>query len=151
MHSLFTSFEGRINRKTYWIGTLQVVAAAIVLVLIVAVVSTKSLVGADGGPSSVSTLITILILAACAPLVVKRLQDRNKSPHYAWLLYGPAIVSMIGDLVGFTGTPTEPNGLGYVLAFFNLIIGIWFFIELGFFRGTSGPNGYGLDPLAAQE
>jgi uncharacterized membrane protein YhaH (DUF805 family) len=46
---------------------------------------------------------------------------------------------------------TDPNMLGYALAFFNLIIGIWFFVELGFLRGTPGPNGYGPDPLAAKK
>lgn len=148
---LFTSLEGRINRKPYWIGSLLLVVAAIVLVLIVgAVGGAESLVRADGGSSGTSTLVTLLILAASVPLVVKRLQDRNKSPHYAWLLYGPAIISMLGDLVGFTGTPTEPNALGYALALFNLIIGIWFFIELGFLRGTIGRNQFGEDPLASQ-
>ena len=96
------------------------------------------------------TLVTIIILAASIPLVVKRLKDRNKSPHYAWLLYGPAIISTIGEKAGFTGTPTEPNALGYALALLSFVIGIWFFIELGFLRGTAGPNGYGPDPLAVQ-
>lgn len=152
MGSLFTTVEGRIGRKQYWIGSVLLFVAAIVLVLIVAVVSgIGSLSPADGGSSGATTLATILILAASAPLVVKRLQDRNKSPHYAWLLYGPTIISTIGDMAGFTGTPTEPNALGYALALFGAIIGIWFFVELGFLRGTAGPNGYGPDPLVAQE
>ena len=29
-------------------------------------------------------------------------------------------------------------------------IWLWFFIELGFFRGTAGPNAYGPDPLEAK-
>ena len=28
-----------------------------------------------------------------------------------------------------------------------IIIGIWFLIELGFLRGTVGPNTFGPDPL----
>lgn len=66
-------------------------------------------------------------------------------------LYGLAIIATIGDMAGFTGTPTEPNALGYALALLSTIVGIWFFIELGFLRGTAGPNGSGPDPLAVQE
>lgn len=152
MVSLFTTVEGRIGRKQYWIGSVLLFVATIVLVLIVGTVSgIGSLSRADGGSSGAMTFVTILILAASVPLVVKRLKDRNKSPHYAWLLYGPAIISTIGEMAGFTGTPTEPNALGYALALLSLIIGIWFFVELGFLRGTAGQNGYGPDPLAAQE
>jgi uncharacterized membrane protein YhaH (DUF805 family) len=122
-----------------------------VIVLIVAAFhGTEAQSHANGASRGAEMLITALILAASVPLVVKRLQDRNKSRHYAWLLYGPALISAIGDKVGFTGTAPELNMLGYALALFNLIIGIWFFVELGFLRGTPGPNGYGPDPLAAK-
>jgi len=152
MGSLFTTVEGRIGRKQYWIGSILLFVATMALALIVVAVSgAASLARADGGSSGAMTLVTIVILAASIPIVVKRLKDRNKSPHYAWLLYGPAIISTIGERVGFTGTPTEPNALGYWLALLSLIIGIWFFVELGFLRGTTGPNGYGPDPLAVQE
>lgn len=152
MGSLFTTVEGRIGRKQYWIGSVLLFASAIALLLIVAVVGgDDSLSRADGGSTGAMTLVTILILAVSVPLVVKRLKDRNKSPHYAWLLYGPGVISAIGDMAGFTRTPTEPNTLGYALALFSTIVGIWFLIELGFFRGTAGPNGYGPDPVAVQE
>jgi uncharacterized membrane protein YhaH (DUF805 family) len=152
MGSLFTTVEGRIGRKQYWIGSILLFVAAIVLVTIIgAAGGVGALSRADGGSSGAMTLVTILILAASAPLVVKRLKDRNKSPHYAWLLYGPAIISTIAEMAGFTGTPTEPNTLGYALSLVSLIIGLWFFIELGFLRGTAGPNGYGPDPVAVPE
>lgn len=152
MGSLFMTVAGRIGRKQYWIGSILLFVAAIVLVTIMATAGgVGALSRADGGSSGVMTLITILILAASVPLVVKRLQDRNKSPHYAWLLYGPAIISTVGDVAGLTGTPTAPNTLGYALSLVSLIIGLWFFIELGFLRGTAGPNGYGPDPVAVQE
>jgi uncharacterized membrane protein YhaH (DUF805 family) len=152
MGSLFMTVAGRIGRKQYWIGSILLCVATIALVTIIATAGgVGALSRADGGSSGAMMLVTILILAASVPLVVKRLQDRNKSPHYAWLLYGPAIVSTIGDMAGFTGTPTQPNLLAYALSLFGLIIGIWFFIELGFLRGTAGPNGYGPDPVAVQE
>jgi uncharacterized membrane protein YhaH (DUF805 family) len=152
MGSLFMTVAGRIGRKQYWIGSILLFVAAIVLVTIIATAGgVGALSRADGGSSGAVTLVTVLVLAASVPLVVKRLQDRNKSPHYAWLLYGPAIVSTIAEMAGFTGTPTEPNTLGYALSLVSLVIGLWFFIELGFLRGTAGPNGYGPDPVAVQE
>ena len=30
-----------------------------------------------------------------------------------------------------------------------LVIGIWLFIEIGFLKGTQGPNRFGPDPLGA--
>lgn len=152
MGSLFRTIKGRISRKQYWIGSLLLFLAMMVLVLIVAAIrGTEALGHADSTSRGAEIIITVLILAASVPLVVKRLQDRNKSPHYAWLLYGPALISAIGDKVGFTGTPTELNMLGYALALFNLVIGTWFFVELGFLRGTPRSNEYGPDPLAARK
>lgn len=152
MGSLFRAIEGRISRKQYWIGSLLLFLAIMAISLIVvAILGTEVLGHSTGAARGAEMLIMALILAASVPLVVKRLQDRNKSPRYAWLLYGPALISAIGDKLGFTRMSTEPNMLGYALALFNLIIGIWFFIELGFLRGTPGPNDYGSDPLAARE
>jgi uncharacterized membrane protein YhaH (DUF805 family) len=37
--------------------------------------------------------------------------------------------------------------LDYIIGFATLVIAIWFLIELGFLRGTQGPNQYGPDPL----
>lgn len=152
MDTLFRAIEGRISRKRYWIGSLLLFLAMMAIVLIVAAIGGTEAPGyANGASRGASMFITALVLAASVPLVVKRLQDRNKSPHYAWLLYGPALISAIGDKVGFTGTSTELNMLGYALALFNLLIAIWFLVELGFLRGTPGPNQYGPDPLAARE
>jgi uncharacterized membrane protein YhaH (DUF805 family) len=146
---LFTSFDGRIGRKAYWIGSLLLLLSAIVVLLVVATVGgPEALIAADGRSTGISTLITFLLLASSIPIVVKRLKDRNKSPYYAWLLYGPGFLSMIGDFTGITGTPDQPNTLGYGLGIVNLVIGLWFFIELGFFRGTIGHNQYGEDPVA---
>jgi uncharacterized membrane protein YhaH (DUF805 family) len=40
--------------------------------------------------------------------------------------------------------------LDYLFAAWLMIVGIWFFIELGCLRGTAGDNQYGPDPLAGQ-
>jgi uncharacterized membrane protein YhaH (DUF805 family) len=37
----------------------------------------------------------------------------------------------------------------FVFAIAGFAISIWALVELGFLRGTSGPNDYGPDPLAS--
>ena len=82
MDSLFRTIEGRISRKQYWIGSLLLFLAMMAIVLIVAAIrGTEALHYANGASRGASMLITAVILAASVPLVVKRLQDRNKS---AW-------------------------------------------------------------------
>ena len=147
---LFMSLEGRIGRKFYWIGSLLLFATAMIVLFIVAgVVGFDNLIASDGRTTGIATLVTLLILAASVPIVVKRLQDRNKSPHYAWLLYAPSLLSIFGDLAGVLGTADAPNVLGTALGVMNLAVGLWFLIELGFLRGSVGPNRFGPDPLAA--
>ena len=82
MGSLFRTIKGRIGRKQYWIGSLLLFLAMMAIVLIVAAIrGTEALHYANGASWGASMLITAVILAASVPLVVKRLQDRNKS---AW-------------------------------------------------------------------
>jgi uncharacterized membrane protein YhaH (DUF805 family) len=50
---------------------------------------------------------------------------------------------------GLTGTPQEPNALGWICTLVTLGVGLWFLIDLGILKGTPGPNRFGGDPLAA--
>jgi uncharacterized membrane protein YhaH (DUF805 family) len=72
-------------------------------------------------------------------LGVKRLHDRNKSGWWLllfWVL--PGILQGVGEQVGTAGIVLSLAGLG---------ISIWGLVEMGFLRGTVGPNQYGSDPL----
>jgi uncharacterized membrane protein YhaH (DUF805 family) len=62
----------------------------------------------------------------------------------------PGLVYNLADLAGFnSGDPAKMNVLEIVLLVVTIIVGIWFFIELGCLRGTVGSNRYGPDPLWA--
>lgn len=76
-------------------------------------------VAADADYSDFSPYaLTWIVITWCALAVAaKRWHDRNKSAW--WILI--ALIPIIG--------------------------GIWTFVELGFFRGTTGKNRFGLDPL----
>jgi uncharacterized membrane protein YhaH (DUF805 family) len=128
---LFTSFEGRINRKPFWLGFLALIAAQwSVGLLLFAAVGLSLVHGADPVMSP-GDLILLKILGVLLPLAValvflypsvaiytKRWHDRGKSGWWMLILFIP--------LLGF----------------------IWFLVECGFLPGTKGPNQYGDDPLA---
>jgi uncharacterized membrane protein YhaH (DUF805 family) len=72
---------------------------------------------------------------------IKRLHDRNKSGWWILLFYlAPSVLSGIAD------TSEQPMA-AVVLGLASLVISIWGLVELGFLRGTVGPNQYGPDPL----
>jgi uncharacterized membrane protein YhaH (DUF805 family) len=97
-------------------------------------------------------LLTLLALALFYPtyaLCAKRFQDRDKPGKTA--LYG-LVPSLLANLLvtwGLTGTPQEPNAIGWLCTLINLGVGLWFIIDLGILKGTPGQNHFGGDPLAA--
>ena len=128
---LFTSFEGRINRKPFWLSLLALVVVEWFLMLVLSLVLGTSMMGSidpNMAPDEAAALATkgmipiiivsLLFLYPALAVYAKRWHDRGKSGW--WTLIG--LVPIIG--------------------------GIWLLVELGFLRGTEGPNQYGNDPLA---
>ena len=106
---IFTSFDGRINRAKYWIGSIVLAIISIVLGIVV---------GAALGPTTLAMIIIALItLALFYPvyaIAAKRFQDRDKPGTTA--LYGlvPILIVNFLQLFGLTGTPEQPNTLGWI-------------------------------------
>jgi uncharacterized membrane protein YhaH (DUF805 family) len=144
MSQLLFSFTGRLNRKPYWLTTLAMVA--VFLVIIVLVLALAGGLGALSGGASGLGAAAILLVIIYIPLLwiglalgAKRLHDRNKSGWWLllfWVL--PGVLQGIGEQVGT---------LGIVLMIAAVAISIWGLVEIGFLRGTVGPNQYGPDPL----
>jgi uncharacterized membrane protein YhaH (DUF805 family) len=80
----------------------------------------------------------IPITVSSIAVAIKRLHDRNKSGW--WLLVFYLLPGVIGNIGPYTG-------LDIVFQLASLALSIWALVELGFLRGTSGPNQYGPDPL----
>jgi uncharacterized membrane protein YhaH (DUF805 family) len=141
---LFTSFEGRINRAKYWAGTIILAIISIVLGFVIGAIF--------GGSTFGGILIVLVTLALFYPgyaVAAKRFQDRDKPSITA--LYGlvPVLIASLLQAFGLTGTPQEPNALGWICTLITMGVGLWFLIELGILKGTPGPNRFGGDPLAA--
>ncbi|HUE45986.1 MAG TPA: DUF805 domain-containing protein [Aestuariivirgaceae bacterium] len=150
---LYTSFEGRINRKPFWIASLIMMAAAIVLSLVIV---TPITLMSPGLGVFVALLIWLALLYPVVALGVKRLHDRGKSGQLMAVFLAPSIIVQLGEVLGITGSEQViggetiylPNMLGWLLIAVSLGVAIWALVELGILKGTTGPNAYGPDPLA---
>jgi uncharacterized membrane protein YhaH (DUF805 family) len=131
--TLLFSFRGRINRMPYWLVSL---AMLIVMAVPFAFVATSGV-----WPSAMLLLLLLIPwMWIGMALGAKRLHDRNKSAWWLVILYVlPGILEGIGEFAGDAEV---------VLLIASWALSIWALVELGFLRGTPGPNDYGPDPLA---
>jgi uncharacterized membrane protein YhaH (DUF805 family) len=129
--TLLFSFRGRINRMPYWLVSLA---------MLIVMAAVFVFVGFSGVWQSVMLLLLIPWIWIGVALGVKRLHDRNKSAWWLVIFYLlPGILEYIAEFV---------SDAEVVLLIASLALSIWAVVELGFLRGTAGPNDYGPDPLA---
>jgi uncharacterized membrane protein YhaH (DUF805 family) len=132
---LLFGFSGRINRGKFWLAWLIYLVIHLVLTIPASLTDSTAL-------SALNGMVTIVIIVSSLAVVIKRLQDRNKSGWYVLLFYAaPALLFVAGIMIGST---VITHGL-WLIAF---ALSVWGFIELGCLRGTIGANPYGPDPVA---
>ncbi|HET7411206.1 MAG TPA: DUF805 domain-containing protein [Pararhizobium sp.] len=149
---LYTSFDGRINRKPFWLASIVMIIVAIFLsiVIVMPVSAASTTLGALA-----SLVLSLVFLYPALALGVKRLHDRGKSGIFMAIFIAPGLISQAAALFGLTGSEQVlagqsiylPNTLGWLLNLLSLAVGIWALVTLGFLKGTSGANKYGPDPL----
>jgi uncharacterized membrane protein YhaH (DUF805 family) len=133
---LFTSFEGRIARQPFWIA----------LAVFIAIDIASTLTIEDDQWSAVLDLVmTYPQFAVCA----KRGHDRNTPAWVVGLFFALAVALDLMTLGGWIGKAdlSNPTPLVYVFAVPLLVLGLALIVDLGFRRGTVGPNRYGPDPF----
>jgi uncharacterized membrane protein YhaH (DUF805 family) len=167
--NLYTNFSGRIGRQSWWIGTIILLVVAVIISFFVMPLIGMSMMagfdptaGADAIPGMMrkAAIIQIVITAIFAypatALMKKRLNDRDRPAWYVYVFWAPTVLNLLLGLTGLSHTMTDmggmmmpqPSGLGWVVNIASLAIGIWALVELGFLRGTQGPNQHGPDPVA---
>jgi uncharacterized membrane protein YhaH (DUF805 family) len=135
---LFVRFDGRISRQPYWIGTIALIVVEVACFLI-------------GDYFEQNRLIDVIDLAFLYPefaIILKRANDRDMR-H--WIPFSYLILSVLLDAVSIfeLGGPTDnPSMLYWVILIPLLIVALYLIVDLGFRKGTNGPNRYGPDPLA---
>src|SRR5262245_53500911 len=143
---LYTSFEGRIGRKAFWLALILLVVVAL-LILFASLV----LVG-ERDTTAIRLngfVITLVFLYPLMALWVKRLHDRGRLGYTVIFFLVPWLLHQITNIIGITGDPLTFNSMDVLFFAVNIVIGIWFFVDLGLLRGTKGPNQFGPDPHEA--
>jgi uncharacterized membrane protein YhaH (DUF805 family) len=135
---LFNEFHGRIGRRTFWIAMAVLAAAEIVCHLIA---------GAFAG----DRLGAIIDLAFTYPefaVTTKRTHDRDLPVWLLGIFFGASVLLDLLTVLDLAGTDEAPSMLSLAIAVPFGVLGVALLVELGFRRGTVGPNQYGPDPLA---
>ena len=159
---LLFSFKGRTQRLYFWLTSLAVavIAGMVSSTLEFMAKSTGSgVVNPDTnafeptGPFAVGIfLIAIANMWISFALSVKRLHDRDRTGWWLVVQTAVIVVAIILVVIGLA-VPEGKNTPVYVVAgavgAVAIAITFWLFIEIGFLRGTQGPNRHGPDPLGA--
>jgi uncharacterized membrane protein YhaH (DUF805 family) len=132
---LLTSVHGRISREAFWIGFIVVVVAEVAGHWLA-----EEIQGAQ-----LSSIVGLALNYPEFALAVKRANDRDL-PTWLTALY------FIGDSVlGFLSL--EGFGSSDLVAVASLLwiaYQLALIADLGFGRGTAGPNRFGPDPMAGK-
>ena len=124
MSNLLFSVQGRANRAKFWLVALGIAVVEVILFAVIlggaAMSGDPEKIAAAMGPVASIVILAFVVIATWISIAVavKRYHDRNKSGWWVLIVFVPVIG------------------------------GLWYLIECGFLRGTSGPNNYGPDPLA---
>jgi uncharacterized membrane protein YhaH (DUF805 family) len=129
----FTSFDGRIPRKTFWLSILVMIIITWILEFILFATFGASMMNVDPNatPEAAAAamqdsmgqmlvplgILFLIILWPSLAIYAKRWHDRDKSGWWSLIMLVPIIGS------------------------------IWLLVELGFLRGTDGPNRFGENPI----
>jgi uncharacterized membrane protein YhaH (DUF805 family) len=79
---------------------------------------------------------------------VKRGQDRNLPIWLIGIFFAASVLLDLFTVTGWAGVDDQPSTLELVFAIPFTVFGLALLFELGFRKGSAGPNQYGPDPLA---
>src|SRR5262252_7916711 len=132
---LLNSFEGRISRKTFWTGMAVLITAEILAHLVA-----QSLQG-----ERLSAIVDLAFTYPEFAVALKRAHDRDLPVWLLWIFFGAGAVLDLFTVLGLAGTDEAPSMLSLAIAVPFAVFGLALLVELGFRRGTVGPNQYGPD------
>lgn len=161
---LLFGFKGRIQRLYWWVATLAVGGVSgIVTVLLEVAARDSGKFALDPhtqqieptGVFGVAVLAVGLVNLWCnLALSVKRLHDRDRTGWWVVAQVLAVFLAAISVIVAIA-MATGQMPIWYVVAvaacLVAMVLSVWLFVEIGFLRGTKGPNRYGPDPLGAAD
>ncbi len=135
---LFNGFHGRIGRQTFWIAMGVLVVAEII----------ASFIADELQAARLSAIVDLAFTYPEFAVALKRAHDRNLPVWLLYIFFGAGAVLDLFTVLDLTGTDEAPSMLSLAAAVPFTVLLLALLIELGFRRGTVGPNPYGPDPLA---
>ncbi|HVU43083.1 MAG TPA: DUF805 domain-containing protein [Xanthobacteraceae bacterium] len=135
---LLDGFHGRIGRKPFWIGMLAVGAANM------AACYAASQIQGD----QLNAIVDLVFTYPEFAIATKRANDRNLPFWLLGVFFAASVMLDLFSVLGWAGSDASPSTLAYALAVPFTAFGIALLVELGFRKGTAGPNPHGPDPLA---
>jgi uncharacterized membrane protein YhaH (DUF805 family) len=135
---LFNSFDGRIGRQTFWIAM-----GALTVSEIFGHILAEEIQG-----DRLSAIVDLAFTYPEFAVAVKRGHDRNMPLWLLIVFFGASAVLDLLIVLEMTGTDDQPSMLSLLIALPFTVLGVALLVELGFRRGTIGPNQHGPDPLA---
>jgi len=136
---LLNSFEGRISRKTFWIAMAVLISAEILAHL-----AAQALQG-----DRLSAIVDLAFTYPEFAIAAKRAHDRDLPIWILIVFFGGGAVLDLFTVLELTGSSEQPSVLSLFVAVPFTVLLVALLIELGFRRGTIGPNQYGPDPVAS--
>jgi uncharacterized membrane protein YhaH (DUF805 family) len=136
---LLNSFEGRISRKTFWIGMAVLVTAEILGHFVA-----QALQG-----DRLSAIVDLAFTYPEFAIAAKRAHDRDLPIWILIIFFGGGAALDLLTVLELTGSDEQPSALSLIIAVPFTVLLVALLIELGFRRGTIGPNQYGPDPVAS--
>jgi uncharacterized membrane protein YhaH (DUF805 family) len=143
--SIYTGFEGRIGRLQFWVATI------LVILIILAILFASLWIVGENDLTVIRfnrLIITLVFLYPLLAVWVKRLHDRGRPGYMVVVFLVPWLLHQTTNLLGITGEPLLFSSIDLLFIGIDIVIGVWFVVDLGILRGAKGANKYGLDPLA---
>lgn len=132
---LLFSFQGRINRRLFWLWN----SAYYLLIITISTIVNKLV--PDAATLAIPSILVLLVFPDLA-VSAKRWHDRNKSSY--WLvLYIPLVLSRLMVAITNAGEAYHPSLYQSVISVSALACGAWIFVECGFLKGDEQANKYG--------
>ncbi len=138
---LLDSFDGRIGRQTFWIAMLAVGVANFL-----ACYAAQQIEG-----DQLNAIVDLLFTYPEFAIAAKRGNDRDLPLWLIGIFFAASVLLDLVMVLGWGGTDDAPSTISLVLAVPFTVLGLGLLVELGFRKGTPGPNRHGPDPLALRD
>jgi uncharacterized membrane protein YhaH (DUF805 family) len=135
---LFNGFHGRIGRQTFWIAMGVLAVAELV----------SHFIADEFQGERLSAIVDLAFTYPEFAVSLKRADDRNLPVWLLYIFFGAGAVLDLFTVLDLAGSDEAPSMLSLAIAVPFTVFGLALLIELGFRRGTVGPNPNGPDPLA---